>query len=88
MEITFLERFVKDLKNISDKAVKNDVEEVISSVENAKAPSDIKNLKKMKGARNAFRIKIGDYRIGIYIEKGNVEFARVLHRKEVYKYFP
>jgi len=44
--------------------------------------------KKMKGDKTAFRIRIGKYRIGIYIVNGTVEFTRVLHRDKIYKYFP
>jgi len=49
---------------------------------------DIRNLKKLKGYKNLFRIKIGDFRIGIFIENDTVEFARVVHHKDIYKLFP
>ncbi len=42
----------------------------------------------MKGAKNAFRIRVGDYRIGILIEKETVKFARVALRKDIYDIFP
>jgi len=36
---------------------------------------------------NQWRIKIGDYRIGVEIKKDTVIFVRILHRKDIYKYF-
>ncbi len=42
----------------------------------------------MKGSRNYYRIRIGDYRAGIIVEGLTVEFIRFLHRKDIYKYFP
>ncbi len=36
----------------------------------------------------AYRIKIGDYRIGIFVESKVVEMARFVHRKDIYKVFP
>jgi len=42
----------------------------------------------MKGNKTAFRIRIGRYRIGIYIVNETVEFTRVLSRDKIYKYFP
>lgn len=42
----------------------------------------------MKGDKTAFRIRIGRFRIGIFIVKGTVEFTRVLPRDKIYKYFP
>ncbi|MFM6062867.1 MAG: type II toxin-antitoxin system RelE family toxin, partial [Microcystis panniformis] len=31
---------------------------------------------------------IGDYRIGFFVEEDTITFARVLHRREFYRYFP
>ncbi|MFN4147618.1 MAG: type II toxin-antitoxin system RelE family toxin [Runella sp.] len=88
MKVTFLAKFSKDLDKIAIQFVKDDILTAIENVEQAKNISDIHNLKKMKGSKVAYRIKIGDYRIGIYIEKNTVEFARVVHRKDIYKLFP
>ncbi|VXD20543.1 putative toxin RelE2 [Planktothrix serta PCC 8927] len=46
------------------------------------------NLKKLKGDDNAYRLRVGDYRIGFYFDGETVTFARVLHRKDIYRYFP
>ena len=69
-------------------SVRYEVIKAIKNVEDSTSRSQIKGLKKLKGYKNAFRIKIGDYRIGIFIERNNVEFARVIHRKDIYKIFP
>jgi len=88
MKTEFLNQFYKDLDKITLSDVKNDIATAIEDVENATKPIEIKKIKKLTGYKNAFRIKIGDYRIGIFIEKNTVEFARVLHRKDIYKVFP
>ena len=88
MKTEFLKQFDKDAKSISVQSVRNDVIKTITNVENSTSRSQIKGLKKLKGYKNAFRIKIGDYRNGIFIERSNVEFARVIHRKDIYKVFP
>ena len=62
--------------------------DAIENVEAATRKTEIKNLKKLTGYKHAYRIKIRDYRIGVYIEKDVVEFARVNHRKDIYKIFP
>ncbi|HBY75652.1 MAG TPA: plasmid stabilization protein, partial [Cyanobacteria bacterium UBA11148] len=46
------------------------------------------NLKKLKTEGDYYRIRVGDYRIGIVINEDVVVFVRVLHRKEAYRYFP
>ncbi|MCB0846226.1 MAG: type II toxin-antitoxin system RelE/ParE family toxin [Bacteroidetes bacterium] len=55
----------------------------------------MQKLKKLQGFENYYRIKLGDYRIGIEIEKSPentgeeiVTFIRFIHRKDIYRYFP
>jgi mRNA interferase RelE/StbE len=88
MKTKFRERFEKDIENISNSAVLKDISSVIENVENAVKPQEIKNIKKLKGDKTAFRIRIGNYRIGIYIVKKVVEFTRVLPRDKIYDFFP
>ena len=88
MVIKFRERFDKDLDEISDKIVRNEILKVVENVANASKPQDIRHLKKLKGDQSAYRIKIGRYRIGVYIVKNVVELTRVLPRNEIYRYFP
>ncbi len=53
-----------------------------------KVLEQIKNLKKLKGSVGHYRIKIGDFRLGLAISGSTIEFIRCLHRKDVYKFFP
>jgi mRNA interferase RelE/StbE len=50
--------------------------------------SEVNNLKKMEGTTNYFRVRVGDYRIGIFFNNNTVIVSRFLHRKEIYRYFP
>jgi mRNA interferase RelE/StbE len=88
MKVKFRERFEKDLKKISDQKILLQIKSVILDVETAEKLSQISNLKKIKGHKTAYRIKLGDYRIGIYFDAQIIEFTRVLPRKDIYKYFP
>ncbi len=49
---------------------------------------EITNIKKLQGYENAYRIRVGDYRIGFIFDGETVIFQRVLHRKDIYRYFP
>ena len=82
-----MRQFYKDLDKLSE-SVKDDVADAIENVEAATKTTEIKNLKKLVGYKYAYRIKIKDYRIGIFIENGVAEFARVNHRKDIYRIFP
>jgi mRNA-degrading endonuclease RelE of RelBE toxin-antitoxin system len=49
---------------------------------------EIENVKAMKNYPKRYRIRIGDFRIGIEVQGDTIEIMRVLHRKEFYRYFP
>jgi len=88
MEIVFTKQFNKDLRKITDKNLAFRIEEIVIDVKKATDLTEIANLKKLSGYKNSYRIRVGDYRIGLYLNKNIVEFARFLNRKEIYRYFP
>lgn len=88
MKVEFRSSFVKDLKSIKDKALLNRVRDAIEGDERAKTATEVSNLKKLKGPANYFRIRLGNYRIGIVLERDRATFVRFLDRKDIYKYFP
>lgn len=46
------------------------------------------NIEKLKGYTNYYRVRFGPYRVDLRVEGNTVIFERVLHRKEIYKFFP
>ncbi len=62
--------------------------EIIAEVEQAEKLTEVRNIKKLKGEENYYRIRLGDYRLGIKVNDSVVSFVRILHRKEIYRYFP
>jgi mRNA interferase RelE/StbE len=88
MKVKFLSKFDKDLDNIKNAVLRQKVLKIIEEAESAYTLSGIKNIKKLKGDNISYRIRLGDYRIGLYFEKGVIEFARIVHRKDIYKIFP
>jgi mRNA-degrading endonuclease RelE of RelBE toxin-antitoxin system len=88
MVVEFLKQFSKDLDNLVGATVKRQVLELIEEFESSDSLPKIANLKKLKGHKNAYRVRLGDYRIGFFHHRNTVTFARLLHRKEIYKQFP
>jgi mRNA interferase RelE/StbE len=45
---------------------------------------------KLTGYQTYYKIRVGDYRIGLHIDVSErlVEFQRVMHRREIYRKFP
>ncbi len=88
MNTVFSESFDRDLKKLKNPKLRERVARIIESVEKAQILSEIAHLKKIKGAENHYRLRLGNYRLGIVIEGDTVEFVRCLHRKEIYRFFP
>lgn len=88
MKIEFLSKFYKDIDAINQKSDRAKLIKLINEIEAADSLSEISNLKKLSGHKSAYRIRIGDYRIGFFYESEKVIFARIVHRKEIYKVFP
>ena len=88
MIASFRASFYRDAKRIRDEQVQAGVRQAILDVEAALRWSDVPNIKKIRGSLNAYRIRVGDYRVGLFIEGDSAEFVRVLPRRDVYRNFP
>ncbi|MBN1924248.1 MAG: hypothetical protein JW798_00300 [Prolixibacteraceae bacterium] len=80
--------FERDFHKLRNKELAECIISVIENVDSAKTLKDIYNLKKLSGHKTAYRIRSGNYRIGVFFEKGTVIFAAFDHRKDIYKRFP
>ena len=88
MKVEFKRSFVEDLERVRDKGLKERVRQAIERVEGAQTFQEIENVRKLRGGERYYRIRIGDYRLGLVLEGDRVVFVRFLHRKDVYRYFP
>lgn len=73
---------------MKDQKLKNAIAECIEQIESSESLSEIKNLKKLQGFANYYRVRIGDYRIGIELQGEVFYFAAFAHRKDIYGKFP
>ena len=88
MKVGFRQSFTKDLAKVKDKGLLRRVKIAIETLERAESLEQIKGLKKLRGVGNYYRLRIGDFRIGLALEEGEVIFVRLLNRKDMYRYFP
>ena len=88
MNLEFKASFARDLKKIRDEKLKAKIRAVIQLVEQAHSLQEIANTRKLRGSDRHYRVRIGDYRIGLSVEGSTVTFVRFLHRRDVYRYFP
>lgn len=88
MKTAFHSSFTKDLRSVKDQKLLDRVADLIAMVEQAADLATIPNLKKLQGTGPYYRVRLGDYRVGISVQSGVVSFIRFLHRKEIYRFFP
>ena len=88
MKILFEEGFLKDVSKIKDKKLSGRIDGIICKIKMAEDLQEISGVKKLKGFQTYYRIRIGDYRIGLELSDNSVIFSCFAHRKDIYKYFP
>ena len=89
MKTIFRKSFVRDLKRFEkDKNLLTKIHHTILEVEAAESINTHMNLKKLKAEGPYYRIKVGNYRVGITIKDATATFIRLLHRSDIYRYFP
>jgi mRNA interferase RelE/StbE len=88
LKVEFKTSFVKDLERVRDASLRNRIRETIEAVERAQSLQEVENVKKVRGAERYYRIRIGDYRLGLVLEGDTVTFVRCLHRRDLYRHFP
>ena len=88
MEVIYLESLLKDLKKIKNEKLLNSLSKLFVKLEESDDLFKISSVKKMSGHPEAYRIRIGDYRLGIFYSDEIVTIARFLKRNDIYKLFP
>ena len=88
MEVVFLRSFIQDFRLITQPAVRRKIERAVKRMQEVTSLRELKELKKLEGFPNAYRVRVGDHRIGFFLVGGTIELARVANRKDIYRSFP
>jgi mRNA interferase RelE/StbE len=91
MEVIITRSFLKNLKT-KPRAVAKAVEKLVSQLEAAKnleqSGTDYRKMEGQKKTEHYYRIRLGDWRVGVEYIHPKIIVIRILARGEVYKYFP
>ena len=89
MKVEYRKLFLKDLKKLKKQLIYQSIYDIaFNTLVSSDSMQDLPNVKALTGAPNRYRIRVGDYRIGVELNGDTVELMRVLHRREFYRYFP
>ena len=88
-EVEYTKRFLKDLAALPIE-IQTRVEPIIFIEIESENPFALGYIEKMTGYTNKYKIRVGDYRIGISIDKQikTLICQRIAHRREIYRIFP
>ncbi len=88
MKILYEKSLWRDIKKVKDQKLLDNLTIAIEEIKSSDKLFSLTNIKKLKGHPAAFRIKIGDFRLGFFYEDNTAILTRFLNRKDIYKFFP
>ena len=88
MNVIYTKTITKDVRKIKDKKLVDKLTAIIQQLKTTSSLEEVQQLKKLKGHPAAYRIRVGDYRLGFYYEENTVILARMVKRSVIYKLFP
>ncbi len=88
MEIRYHKQFNRDLRRLRNPSVALRVEQLIMELKAASTIREVRSVSRISGSGEHYRIRIGDYRMGITMDGGAAILRRFLPRNEIYRRFP
>ena len=73
MNLNIDKSFEKDFKKFWNSNLNKKLLAILKEIQEANKLSDIKNIKKLKGTSDFYRIRMGDYRIGLIKSMNHIE---------------
>jgi mRNA interferase RelE/StbE len=89
VKILYAKAFGRDLEAISRNT--NAKKKLLGLIEELKSIDSLHHLhdvRKIEGYESYYRLRVGDYRLGVKVSGTTIELIRFLHRKEIYRRFP
>jgi mRNA interferase RelE/StbE len=88
-KVKYTKRFLKELSKVP-KNIQERAEKIVFTELKESDPFSLGYVEQLKGFKDKYKIRIGDYRIGLSIDKEKKEIicVRIAHRKDIYKLFP
>ncbi len=89
MDVLYTKTFLKDLSKVHPPKRRKQIESfVFETLPAIPSLEESGVAEKMSGFDLYYKIRFGDYRIGLTKTAKAIELLRVLNRKEIYKFFP
>jgi len=90
MKLKISNKFLKDVRNIDDFLILEQVNSFLKDVEKLSLKELFQKykIKKIVWFKGFYRVKFHNYRLWFKINQDVIFILRLLHRKDIYKFFP
>jgi len=88
MVVEYRKRFLKELSKLPPPYAMAIEDFVFDQLPSSDSLEEIGKIEKMTGYKNYYKVRFGDYRIGLKREDTMIVVETVRHRREIYKFFP
>lgn len=88
MELEYRTSFIRDLRRVRNADIRGRVERTIEDLEAASTIAEIPGAARIKAEGHYYRIRLGNYRLGVALEHDVAILVRFLHRRDIYRFFP
>jgi mRNA interferase RelE/StbE len=88
-QLEYTKRFLKELAALPVE-IQSRVEPIVFQELESENPFELGYLEKLKGYTDKYKIRVGNYRIGITVDQETkiLICQRIAHRKDIYRIFP
>ncbi len=88
MKVEYSKKFLKQLAAVPCE-IRSKIESfVFEELVLTSSIYELGKVEKMKGYDGFFKVRFGNYRLGLMIENEVITVKAVMHRREIYKFFP
>ena len=81
-------RFRRDVRGIGSAQIRRRLDQVIQELIEANNVTEVTGVSRLRAEGQHYRIRIGDYRLGITMDGETAVLCRFLPRGEIYRHFP
>lgn len=88
MKVKYRKKFLTDLARIPFTDRKAIEKFAFQEVPALNSIGESGKIQRLKGYKSFYKVRFGSYRVGLKLVDDTLSFERVLHRREIYRYFP
>jgi mRNA interferase RelE/StbE len=88
-KVEYTKRFLKELSGLP-KEIQGAAEDIVFNILPGENPYSLGQLERMTGYPGKYKIRVGDYRIGVSVDNRRhlIIYQRIANRKDIYRIFP